>query len=72
MTATRGWMLGIKVGTTPNCLNLATTRAEDCAEMPLGEHAVVRFSVGVGAASEAVAARSSEKTEVRCIVNVDR
>lgn len=67
VTATFGLMLGIKVGTTPDDLNFWTTVADDCAEMPTGEQEVVRFSVGVGAASEAVAARRSEKTDVSCI-----
>lgn len=72
VTATRGVMLGIKVGTTPYCVNLWTTRAEDCAEMPTGEQEVARLSVSVGAANATDAARKNENREEICIVNVFR
>ena len=38
-------MLGMSVGTTPLDLKAATTAADDCAEMPTGEHFEFLFSV---------------------------
>ena len=61
-------MLGIKVGTTPLDVNARTTAADDCAEMPTGEHVEARLSVGVGDARAAAAVKRTEKIDLICIL----
>ena len=60
----------MRVGTTPLDLNALTTAAEDCAEMPCGEHGVARSSTGVGAARAAEALRRRERIVENCMMFV--
>lgn len=70
-TATFGLMLGIRVGTTPLEVNARTTAADDCADMPTGEHFVARLSTGVGVAKAAVAVSKAEMIVLSCMLELE-
>lgn len=61
-------MLGMSVGTTPLDLKAATTAADDCAEIPTGEHFEFLFSVGVGEARVAVAVSKTDRMVLSCML----